>query len=120
MARLAPIRRVTVRRPNNGCSTTSAATTKECKMTSMLTIDTLDGTGSFNAYCAEPAGPPRAASIVIQEIFGVNAGIRRKCDRLAADGYVAIAPDRFWRRERGIEPGPGVPEQFAQALYWIG
>jgi carboxymethylenebutenolidase len=89
-------------------------------MTSTLTIDTLDGTGSFNAYCAEPAGPPRAAIIVIQEIFGVNAGIRRKCDRLAADGYLAIAPDLFWRLEPGIELDPDVPEQFAQALDWMG
>ena len=89
-------------------------------MTSTLTIDTLDGTGSFNAYCAAPAGPPRAAIIVIQEIFGVNAGIRRKCDRLAADGYLAIAPDLFWRLEPGIELDPDVPEQFRQALDWMG
>jgi carboxymethylenebutenolidase len=86
----------------------------------MIAIETLDHQGSFNAYCAEPAGTPRAAIVVIQEIFGVNAGIRHKCDRLAADGYLALAPDLFWRLEPGIELDPDVPEQFQQALKWMG
>ena len=81
-------------------------------MTATITIDTLDGAGSFTAYCAEPAGTPRAAIIVIQEIFGVNAGIRRKCDRLAEDGYLAIAPDLFWRIEPGIELDPDIRTEF--------
>lgn len=85
-----------------------------------LTIQTLDGTGSFSAYVARPTLAPRAAIIVIQEIFGVNAGIRRKCDRLAADGYLAVAPDLFWRLEPGIELDPDVPEQMQQGLDWMG
>ncbi|MCZ3241822.1 dienelactone hydrolase family protein, partial [Acinetobacter baumannii] len=56
-----------------------------------ITIDTLDGKGRFDTYVAEPASTPRAAIVVIQEIFGVNTGIRSKCDRLAADGYLALA-----------------------------
>ncbi|MEI9927639.1 MAG: dienelactone hydrolase family protein [Sphingomonas sp.] len=87
---------------------------------SMITIETIDGGGSFAAYCAEPAGPARAAIVVIQEIFGVNPGIRRKCDKLAADGYLAIAPDLFWRLEPGVELDPDVPEQFQQALGLMG
>lgn len=89
-------------------------------MTGTITIDTLDGRDHFSAYCAEPAGPPRAAIVVIQEIFGVNAGIRRKCDRLAEDGYLAIAPDLFWRLEPDVELDPDVPEQFQQALAVMG
>ncbi len=86
----------------------------------MIEIQTLEGDASFSAYCAEPAGTPRGAIVVIQEIFGVNQGIRQKCDRLAADGYVAIAPDLFWRLEPGIELDPDVPEEFQQALGWMG
>src|SRR3546814_18868935 len=55
---------------------------RSARMTEMLTITPLDGEGDFAAYCARPEGTPRAAIIVIQEIFGVNAGVRRKCDRL--------------------------------------
>ena len=86
----------------------------------MIEIQTLDGDASFAAYCAKPEGAPRAAIVVIQEIFGVNQGIKRKCDRLAADGYLAIAPDLFWRLQPGIDLDPDVPEQFQQALSWMG
>ncbi|QHL90042.1 dienelactone hydrolase family protein [Sphingomonas changnyeongensis] len=86
----------------------------------MISIDTLAGDGSFSAYAAEPAGTPRAAIIVIQEIFGVNEGIRRKCDHWASLGYLAIAPDLFWRLEKGIELDPDVPDQFQRALGLFG
>ncbi|MEO9131133.1 MAG: dienelactone hydrolase family protein [Sphingomonas sp.] len=89
-------------------------------MTGMISIESLDGGGRFSAYCAEPAGAPRAAIIVIQEIFGVNTGIQRKCDLLAEQGYLAIAPDLFWRLEPGIDLDPDIPEQFQQALAWMG
>ncbi|MCC2977673.1 dienelactone hydrolase family protein [Sphingomonas sp. PL-96] len=85
-----------------------------------LLIDTLDGTGRFSAYRADPAGTPRAAVIVIQEIFGVNPGIRAKCDRLAEQGYLAIAPDLFWRIAPGINLNPDVPEEMARALELMG
>jgi carboxymethylenebutenolidase len=83
-------------------------------MSETVSISTLAGDCSFLAYCARPASQPRAAIVVIQEIFGVNAGIRRKCDRLAADGYLALAPDLFWRLERGVELDPDVPDEFQQ------
>jgi carboxymethylenebutenolidase len=81
-----------------------------------IEIPTLEGDGGFGAWIAEPEGAPRAAVIVIQEIFGVNEGIRRKCDHWASLGYLALAPDLFWRLEPGIELDPDVPEQFQQAL----
>lgn len=87
----------------------------------MITIETLDGEGRrFDAYIAEPQGAPRGAIVVIQEIFGVNPGIRQKCNSLAAQGYLAIAPDLFWRLEPGVELDPDVPEQFQQALALMG
>ena len=84
------------------------------------TIRTLDDTQDFTAYVARPAGEARAAVVVIQEIFGVNEGIRRKCDRLAADGYLAVAPDLFWRIAPGVQLDPDVPAEFEQALGLMG
>ena len=63
--------------------------------------------GDFSAYVAESKGTPTAAIIVIQEIFGVNPGIRQKCDSWAKAGYLAVAPDLFWR----IEPGVDITDQ---------
>lgn len=79
-------------------------------------IDASDGSGSFDAYTARPAGTPHAAIVVIQEVFGVNPGIRQKCDSWAAAGYLALAPDLFWRIEPGIALDPDVPEQLKAGL----
>lgn len=73
---------------------------------------TLDGQGEIPLHVAEPSGRPRGAVIVIQEIFGINPGIRQKCADWAAKGYLAVAPDVFWRQEPGIELDPDVPEEF--------
>jgi carboxymethylenebutenolidase len=89
-------------------------------MTNTTTIATLAGDADFHAYRAVPAGTPKAAIVVIQEIFGVNAGIRRKCDTLAEAGYLAIAPDLFWRIERGIELDPDIKPEFDRALELMG
>ena len=89
-------------------------------MSETVSISTLDGAGRFDCYLARPEGRPRAAIVVIQEIFGVNAGIRRKCDKLAAEGYLALAPDLFWRVEPNVELDPDVPEQFQKALGLMG
>ncbi len=89
-------------------------------MTNTAKIATLAGDGDFTAYRATPAGTPKAAIVVIQEIFGVNAGIRRKCDTLAEAGYLAIAPDLFWRLEPGIELDPDIKAEFDRALELMG
>jgi carboxymethylenebutenolidase len=60
--------------------------------------------GVFQAYVARPAVPgPRPAVVVIQEIFGVNPFVREVCDTLAAEGFLAVAPDLFWRLEPGVD-----------------
>jgi carboxymethylenebutenolidase len=66
-----------------------------------LTISTKDG--DFKAYVARPVAEKAPAVIVIQEIFGVNAVVRLVADRLAIEGYLAIAPDLFWRIEPGVD-----------------
>jgi carboxymethylenebutenolidase len=85
-----------------------------------MRIETLDGDGSFDAYVAEPAETPRGAIVVIQEIFGINEGIRRKCDRFAEEGYLALAPDLFWRLDPGIQLNPDVEPEFKRALDLMG
>ena len=89
-------------------------------MTESRTISTLDGKNSFTAYVARPADTPKAAIVVIQEIFGVNAGIRRKCDTLAEAGYLAYAPDLFWQLEPGIELDPDIEPEMQRALSLMG
>jgi len=87
-------------------------------MTDSITIST--DAGEFAAYRATPAGTPRGAVVVIQEIFGINAGIRRQCDVLAEAGYLAIAPDLFWRFAAGVELDPDVKPEFERALELMG
>ena len=89
-------------------------------MSETTRITTLDGDKDFMAYVARPEGTPRAAIVVIQEIFGINAGIRRKCDLLAEDGYLAVAPDLFWQLGEGIELDPDIEPEFQKALDLMG
>ncbi|MBZ6377624.1 carboxymethylenebutenolidase [Pacificimonas flava] len=82
-----------------------------------VNIKALDGSGEFAAYLAKPATDgPAPSVVVIQEIFGVNEGIRKKCDKLAADGYVAIAPDLFWRQEPGVDLTDKSKEEWDRAF----
>src|ERR1700741_2576189 len=59
--------------------------------------------GSFSAYIARPKISPASAVIVLQELFGVNADIRKHSDEVAEQGYLAVAPDLYWRQEPGVD-----------------
>ena len=82
-----------------------------------LTLTASDG-HTLGAYRADPAGAPRGAIVVIQEIFGVNSHIRSICDRLAEIGFVAIAPALFDRSERDFQCGYS-PEEIERARGFI-
>jgi len=75
-----------------------------------------NGALQIDAYLAEPIGAEPSgegmfpAVIVIQEIFGVNAHIRSVTERLAREGYVAIAPAIFQRTAPGFEVGYSTEE----------
>ena len=73
-------------------------------MGSFVDLTSKDGF-RFPAYIAEPAGKPRGAIVVLQEIFGVNSHIRSVADRVAQSGYLAIAPATFARVKAGVELG---------------
>jgi len=59
----------------------------------------------LSAWREAPAGKPRGAVVVVQEIFGVNHHIRSIVHRFAASGYLAIAPALFDRQEPGFDVG---------------
>ena len=72
----------------------------------------------LGGYRADPTGTPRAAVVVIQEIFGVNHHIRAVCDRLAGAGYVAIAPSIFDPIEPNFQCGYS-PDEIAVARKFV-
>jgi carboxymethylenebutenolidase len=82
-----------------------------------IRIDTLDGEERFGGYLAMPAGTGRFPGIiVVQEIFGVNAGIRAMCDDWAKAGFIAFAPDLFWRIEPGVELSDKTEAEWSRAF----
>ncbi|MEA2768530.1 MAG: carboxymethylenebutenolidase [Acetobacteraceae bacterium] len=68
-----------------------------------ITIKATDGTGDFAAYVVEPKTKPAGVVVVIQEIFGVNQAMRDVAAWIADMGFIAVAPDLFWRIEPGID-----------------
>jgi carboxymethylenebutenolidase len=70
-------------------------------MNDRITIEGRDG--AFGAYISRPKTLPAPAVVVLHEVFGVNADIRKTCDELAEQGFIAVAPDLFWRQEPGVD-----------------
>ena len=70
-------------------------------MENQIIIASPDGT--FRAYIMRPKVLPAPAVVVLHEVFGVNADIRKTCDELAEQGFIAVAPDLFWRQEPGVD-----------------
>ena len=69
-----------------------------------ISLHTQDGHNA-SAYEARPDGSPRGGLVVLQEIFGVTAHIRRVCDGFATHGYHVVAPALFDRIRPGVELG---------------
>lgn len=59
--------------------------------------------GTFEAYVAQPKNLPAPAVVVLHEVFGVNDDIRKTCDELAEQGFIAVAPELFWSQERDVD-----------------
>jgi carboxymethylenebutenolidase len=70
-------------------------------MNDRITIEGRDG--AFGAYIVRPTSVPAPAVVVLQELFGVNADIRKTCDELAEQGFLSVGPDLFWRQEPGVD-----------------
>jgi carboxymethylenebutenolidase len=78
-------------------------TDKITTTTGSIELKAADGAGSFKAYTVTPSTKPTGAVVVIQEIFGVNDALRATCHEIAEMGYIAVAPDLFWRQEPGVD-----------------
>ena len=81
-----------------------------------ISINAADGSGSFTAYCATPTSGSGPGVVVLQEIFGVNQIMRDLCDGFAAQGYIAVAPDLFWRIEPGVQLTDKSQEEWDRAF----
>lgn len=81
-------------------------------------IDIQAADGTFGAYLAVPHVGKGAGIVLIQEIFGVNEHIRSVAEQYAADGYVVLVPDLFWRTAPRIElKYEGADQQRAYEIY---
>src|SRR5258705_3377337 len=93
--------------PMHGCLSANQQTAlfksihQERNMENQIAVESPDGT--FRAYISRPASLPAPVVVVLHEVFGVNADIRTTCDELAAQRFIAIAPDLFWRQEPGVD-----------------
>jgi carboxymethylenebutenolidase len=69
---------------------------------SWMNITTADGI--FKSYIVSPENKSKSAPaiVVIQEIFGINEDMKTTCHELAAQGYIALCPDLFWRQEADV------------------
>ena len=85
-------------------------------MPETMSISTPDG--AFEAYVATPEANsgPWPGVVVIQEIFGVNDVVRTAANRLAGAGFLAVAPDLFWRQEPGVQLTDKTEEEWARGF----
>ncbi len=84
----------------------------------MITITTTDG-GQFNAYMEKPITGAGPGLVILQEIFGINPFLRSMARKFAAEGYVVLVPDLFWRMQPGIVLGYD-DEDLAKAFDYYG
>jgi carboxymethylenebutenolidase len=87
-------------------------------MSQTITIPT-EG-GEFSAYVERPSGASAPAVVVLHEVFGVNEDIRQTCRELADQGFIAIAPELFWRQEHGVDLGTWSDAEWKKGLALYG
>lgn len=66
-----------------------------------IKIQSLEGS-QFDAYCSMPASGNGPGLIVIHAVSGLNESARKLCDDFAAQGYVTVCPDLFWRQQDAV------------------
>jgi carboxymethylenebutenolidase len=79
-------------------------------------IDIAGPDGTFTGYLALPPGGRGPGVVVIQEVFGVNTPLRQITDLFAGQGYMALAPDLFWRQQPGVQLDAAIDADFQRAL----
>ena len=84
-------------------------------MAEWIDIQANDG-GSFKAYVEKPASGSGPVVLCIQEIFGVNHAMRDIAAHWASQGYIAVAPDLFWRQEPGVDITDKTDDEWQKAF----
>lgn len=84
-------------------------------MAEWIDIDAHDG-GAFKAYVEKPTTGSGPVIVCIQEIFGINHAMRDIAKHWADQGYIAIAPDLFWRQEPGVDITDKTDEEWKKAF----
>jgi len=109
-----------LRRPRDRLQLTAGVISHQSKEDVLGKQFTLTASDSFKlgAYRADPSGASKGGIVVIQEIFGVNHHIRAICDRVAAEGYAAVAPAVFDRQHPNFECGY-TPDEIANARKFV-
>ena len=68
---------------------------------SWIELQVADGT-RMRAWLARPEGRSKAPGLIVyQEVFGVNEHIQELCEKFAAEGFVALAPEIYHRTAPG-------------------
>jgi carboxymethylenebutenolidase len=83
-------------------------------MEKTLAITVSDGT--FSAYVVKPKSGSGPVVVLLQEAFGVNAGIRYTAGEIAKEGFVTVCPDLYWRVAPGIELSDHIESETRQAF----
>jgi carboxymethylenebutenolidase len=81
----------------------------------MPDVEFTSGAGSTPGYLAEPAAGRGPATIVLQEWWGLDAHIRGVCDRFAAEGFFALAPN-LYRGEATTKPSEAQQRMMALSM----
>jgi len=81
-----------------------------------IRINATDGSGSFDAFVVEPKAKPAGAVVLIQEIFGINQSMRDTAAWVADLGFIAVAPDLFWRLEPNVDLTDKTEAEWKKAL----
>jgi carboxymethylenebutenolidase len=76
--------------------------------------------GTFMGYLSTPTGGSSPGVVVIQEVFGINGWLRSVANWLAGQGYMALAPDLFWKLSPGIQLDPTKEDEFNKGLELFG
>jgi carboxymethylenebutenolidase len=81
----------------------------------MPDVEFASGAGTTSGYVAEPSSGRGPATIVLQEWWGLEEHIRNVCDRFAAEGFFALAPD-LYHGESTTKPSEAQQKMMAMSM----
>ena len=75
--------------------------------------------GACDAYLTGAGGEPRPGVLLLMDAYGLRPVVQELADRIAADGYVVLAPNLFYRAGTSpVPPPPPAGDDAARAAAW--